>query len=50
MIDRVNQKKTLEKAAFTFEGCLTNPMEGYILGNGDMAANVTVMQTRFGFF
>lgn len=43
------QARLLKKANFSFTGCLTNPMEGMVLGNGDMIASVTVLQheTRF---
>ena len=43
------QAQLLQKAAFTFDGCLTNPMEGFVLGNGDMAAIVTAMQHEVRF-
>lgn len=43
------QAQLLEKAAFTFRGCLTNPMEGLVLGNGDMLAAVTVFQHEMRF-
>lgn len=43
------QARLLQEAAYTFEGCLTNPLEGLVLGNGDMAAVVTVMQHEIRF-
>lgn len=43
------QAQLLQKSAFTFKGCLTNPMEGLVLGNGDMAAVVNVMQHEIRF-
>lgn len=49
MVEKNKQYQLLDKSAYTFTGCLTNPAEGLLLGNGDMAATVTVSQHEIRF-